>query len=126
MIADGDRARRWSSGFPVGFVGSAESKAALADNPWDVPWLVVHGRRGGRRSAPRPSTPWPGESELSWRAGSPGSASDRATTFAHPQAVELIATPTSSPITPAPGRSIARAIADPPSGGAIEELLPIR
>ncbi len=34
-------------GIPVGFVGSAESKIALADNPWDVPYLVVHGRRGG-------------------------------------------------------------------------------
>jgi precorrin-8X/cobalt-precorrin-8 methylmutase len=19
----------------------------LAENPWDIPWLVVHGRRGG-------------------------------------------------------------------------------
>jgi precorrin-8X/cobalt-precorrin-8 methylmutase len=34
-------------GIPVGFVGSAESKAALAENPWGIPWLVVHGRRGG-------------------------------------------------------------------------------
>ena len=34
-------------GIPVGFVGSAESKVALADNPWDIPYLVVHGRRGG-------------------------------------------------------------------------------
>jgi len=34
-------------GIPVGFVGSAESKQALADNPWDLPYLVVHGRRGG-------------------------------------------------------------------------------
>ena len=34
-------------GIPVGFVGSAESKRALADNPWDIPYLVVHGRRGG-------------------------------------------------------------------------------
>jgi precorrin-8X/cobalt-precorrin-8 methylmutase len=28
-------------------VGSAESKVALAENPWDLPYLVVHGRRGG-------------------------------------------------------------------------------
>ena len=35
------------SGLPVGFVGSAESKVALAENPWDLPYLVVHGRRGG-------------------------------------------------------------------------------
>jgi precorrin-8X/cobalt-precorrin-8 methylmutase len=34
-------------GIPVGFVGSAESKIALMENPWDIPWLVVHGRRGG-------------------------------------------------------------------------------
>ncbi len=34
-------------GVPVGFVGSAESKQALAENPFDIPYLVVHGRRGG-------------------------------------------------------------------------------
>jgi precorrin-8X/cobalt-precorrin-8 methylmutase len=34
-------------GIPVGFVGSAESKVALAENPWGLPYLVVHGRRGG-------------------------------------------------------------------------------
>jgi precorrin-8X/cobalt-precorrin-8 methylmutase len=34
-------------GIPVGFVGSAESKLALVENPWDLPYLVVHGRRGG-------------------------------------------------------------------------------
>jgi precorrin-8X/cobalt-precorrin-8 methylmutase len=34
-------------GIPVGFVGSAESKIALTENPWGIPWLVVHGRRGG-------------------------------------------------------------------------------
>ena len=32
-------------GMPVGFVGAAESKAALADS--DLPWAVVLGRRGG-------------------------------------------------------------------------------
>lgn len=32
---------------PVGFVGAAESKAALAANPRGVPWMTVHGRRGG-------------------------------------------------------------------------------
>jgi precorrin-8X/cobalt-precorrin-8 methylmutase len=31
----------------VGFVGSAESKQALVDNAFDIPYLVVHGRRGG-------------------------------------------------------------------------------
>ncbi|MBD8892408.1 precorrin-8X methylmutase [Roseibium litorale] len=34
-------------GFPVGFVGAAESKQALADNPFGVPYIVLHGRRGG-------------------------------------------------------------------------------
>jgi precorrin-8X/cobalt-precorrin-8 methylmutase len=34
-------------GVPVGFVGAAESKAALAVHPAGLPFLVVHGRRGG-------------------------------------------------------------------------------
>lgn len=34
-------------GIPVGFVGAAESKAALAANQFRVPFLTVHGRRGG-------------------------------------------------------------------------------
>ena len=34
-------------GVPVGFVGAAESKRALADSRHAVPWLTVHGRRGG-------------------------------------------------------------------------------
>ena len=34
-------------GVPVGFVGAAESKAALAEHPLRLPFLVVHGRRGG-------------------------------------------------------------------------------
>ncbi|WP_414547999.1 precorrin-8X methylmutase [Anabaena sp. CCY 0017] len=34
-------------GFPVGFVGAAESKAALAANSKGVPFLTLHGRRGG-------------------------------------------------------------------------------
>jgi precorrin-8X/cobalt-precorrin-8 methylmutase len=34
-------------GIPVGFVGAAESKQALAGNPFGVEYLVVHGRRGG-------------------------------------------------------------------------------
>lgn len=38
-------------GFPVGFVGAAESKDALAANPWDVPYLAVAGRRGGSAMA---------------------------------------------------------------------------
>ena len=38
-------------GFPVGFVGAAESKAALAENSRGVPFLTLHGRRGGRAIA---------------------------------------------------------------------------
>ncbi|HMG03345.1 MAG TPA: precorrin-8X methylmutase, partial [Edaphobacter sp.] len=34
-------------GIPVGFVGAAESKAALAANPFGIPFLTVRGRRGG-------------------------------------------------------------------------------
>jgi precorrin-8X/cobalt-precorrin-8 methylmutase len=34
-------------GVPVGFIGAAESKAALASNPAALEHLVVHGRRGG-------------------------------------------------------------------------------
>lgn len=34
-------------GIPVGFVGAAESKEALAANDLGLEYLVVHGRRGG-------------------------------------------------------------------------------
>jgi precorrin-8X/cobalt-precorrin-8 methylmutase len=34
-------------GVPVGFIGAAESKVALADHPAALEHLVVHGRRGG-------------------------------------------------------------------------------
>ena len=38
-------------GVPVGFVGAAESKRALADHPSGLEHLVVHGRRGGSAMA---------------------------------------------------------------------------
>lgn len=38
-------------GFPVGFVGAMESKLALAQNPWQIPFLTLHGRRGGSSMA---------------------------------------------------------------------------
>jgi precorrin-8X/cobalt-precorrin-8 methylmutase len=38
-------------GFPVGFVGAAESKALLADDSRGVPYVVVQGRRGGSAMA---------------------------------------------------------------------------
>jgi len=34
-------------GVPVGFVGAAESKEALAANSFGVPYLIVRGRMGG-------------------------------------------------------------------------------
>lgn len=38
-------------GFPVGFVGAMESKEALAENPFGVPYLAIRGRRGGSAMA---------------------------------------------------------------------------
>jgi precorrin-8X/cobalt-precorrin-8 methylmutase len=38
-------------GLPVGFIGAAESKDALASHPSGVPYLVVRGRRGGSAMA---------------------------------------------------------------------------
>lgn len=38
-------------GFPVGFVGAMESKAALAESRLGIPFVVVHGRRGGSAMA---------------------------------------------------------------------------
>jgi precorrin-8X/cobalt-precorrin-8 methylmutase len=47
IVADGGPRPAAVIGIPVGFIGSAESKRALAANPYDLPFLVVHGRRGG-------------------------------------------------------------------------------
>ncbi len=38
-------------GFPVGFVGAAESKAELADDPRDCEFVALRGRRGGSAMA---------------------------------------------------------------------------
>ncbi|MDB5979566.1 MAG: CobH protein [Pseudomonas sp.] len=38
-------------GFPVGFVGAAESKAALAADSRGVPFVIMQGRRGGSAMA---------------------------------------------------------------------------
>lgn len=38
-------------GLPVGFIGAAESKVALAGNDLGLEYLVVHGRRGGSAMA---------------------------------------------------------------------------
>lgn len=47
LVADGGPRPAAVVGIPVGFVGSVESKRALAGNPWDLPYLTLHGRRGG-------------------------------------------------------------------------------
>ena len=47
MVAAGAPRPAAVIGVPVGFVGAAESKTALADHPLRLPFLVVHGRRGG-------------------------------------------------------------------------------
>jgi precorrin-8X/cobalt-precorrin-8 methylmutase len=47
MVADGAPAPAAVVGVPVGFVGAAESKAALAAQRPPLAHLVVHGRRGG-------------------------------------------------------------------------------
>jgi precorrin-8X/cobalt-precorrin-8 methylmutase len=51
-------------GFPVGFVGAAESKAALAENSRGVPFLTLHGRRGGSAMAAAAVNALAKESEL--------------------------------------------------------------
>jgi precorrin-8X/cobalt-precorrin-8 methylmutase len=38
-------------GFPVGFVGAAEAKQALAENPVGIPFIALLGRRGGSAMA---------------------------------------------------------------------------
>lgn len=45
LLAEGAPRPAAILGFPVGFVGAAESKAALADT--DLPYLTLLGRRGG-------------------------------------------------------------------------------
>jgi precorrin-8X/cobalt-precorrin-8 methylmutase len=47
MVAAGAPRPAAVVGVPVGFVGAAESKEALAAHPLRLPFLVVHGRRGG-------------------------------------------------------------------------------
>lgn len=47
MIAAGAPIPAVVLGFPVGFVGAAEAKAALAQNPWGIPFIALAGRRGG-------------------------------------------------------------------------------
>jgi precorrin-8X/cobalt-precorrin-8 methylmutase len=47
MLAEGAPRPAAILGMPVGFVGAAESKQALEEAPFGVPWAVVRGRLGG-------------------------------------------------------------------------------
>ena len=47
MVAAGAPRPAAVVGVPVGFIGAAESKSALAAFSFGIPFLVVHGRRGG-------------------------------------------------------------------------------
>ena len=47
MLDDGAPKPAAILGMPVGFVGAAESKEALAADPCGVPFLIVRGRMGG-------------------------------------------------------------------------------
>jgi len=47
MLDDGASKPAAILGIPVGFVGAAESKAALAADPRGVPFIIVRGRMGG-------------------------------------------------------------------------------
>lgn len=51
MMAEGAGRPAAIIGVPVGFIGAAESKRAVADGAHGVPYLVVHGRRGGSAMA---------------------------------------------------------------------------
>ena len=51
LIAAGAPGPALVLGFPVGFVGAAESKQALAGNAFDLPFVTLHGRRGGSAMA---------------------------------------------------------------------------
>jgi precorrin-8X/cobalt-precorrin-8 methylmutase len=63
-IADGGARPAAIIGMPVGFVGSAESKEALAGNPWGIPYAIVRGRRGGSALAAAAVNALARESEL--------------------------------------------------------------
>lgn len=55
LVLDGGPRPAAIVGLPVGFVGSAESKEALAEHELadgaQIPWLTIHGRRGGSAMA---------------------------------------------------------------------------
>jgi len=51
LVAEGAPKPALVLGFPVGFVGAAEAKAALAENPFGLAYIVLMGRRGGSAMA---------------------------------------------------------------------------
>ena len=51
MIAEGTVRPAAIMAFPVGFVGAAESKDALASGQHGIPYLTLRGRRGGSAMA---------------------------------------------------------------------------
>lgn len=51
MLEDGAPKPALILGFPVGFVGAAESKALLAQDSRGVPFVAIEGRRGGSAMA---------------------------------------------------------------------------
>ncbi|MFD8998773.1 precorrin-8X methylmutase [Streptomyces abikoensis] len=51
MIQEGAPRPAAVLGIPVGFIGAAESKEALAESPLGLEYLVVRGRRGGSAMA---------------------------------------------------------------------------
>lgn len=51
MVAAGGPKPAVVLSFPVGFVGAAESKQALSENPFGLAYLALNGRRGGSAMA---------------------------------------------------------------------------
>ena len=51
LAAEADMRPALVLGFPVGFVGAAESKAALIENILGLPFIALKGRRGGSAMA---------------------------------------------------------------------------
>lgn len=51
LVLDGAATPAAIIGIPVGFIGAAESKQALATLAHHIPYLTVHGRRGGSAMA---------------------------------------------------------------------------
>ncbi len=68
LVLDGGPRPAAIVGMPVGFVGSAEAKMALAEHVLPgggrIPWIVVHGQRGGSAFAAATVNALATESEL--------------------------------------------------------------